>query len=238
MTELPLLELSIRDHLNKTANRAMAVLDPLKVILTNYPEGQSEMRQATNNPEDQSAGVREMPFGRELFIEREDFMEDAPKKYFRLTVGKEVRFKNAYFVKCNEVVKDEDGNIVELHCTYDPETSGGKAPDGRKVKGTLHWVSAEHAIDAEVRIYDVLFSKEKPDDVEEGKDWKDYLNPESLTVLQNCKLEPSLASAKQGDRFQFERKGYFCVDKDSAEGNLVFNRTVSLKDGFAKGKKK
>lgn len=232
MTELPQLELSIRDHLNKTANRAMAVLDPLKVIITNYAEGESEMRQATNNPEDESAGVREMPFGRELYIEREDFMEDAPKRFFRLTTGKEVRFKNAYFVKCNDVVKDDSGNIVELHCTYDPETSGGRAPDGRKVKGTLHWVSAQHAVDAEVRVYETLFTKEKPEDVEDGKDWKDSLNPESLTVLSGCKLEPSLAEAKPGDRFQFERKGYFCMDADSTDGRPVFNRTVSLKDGF------
>ena len=230
MSELPLLELCIRDHLNHTANRAMAVLDPLKVVITNYPEGQTEMRQATNNPEDESAGTREMPFGRELYIERSDFMEDAPKKFFRLTVGKEVRFKNAFFVTCNEAIKDADGNITELHCTYDPETSGGRAPDGRKVKGTLHWVSAEHAIDAEVRLYDVLFSSEKAGEVEEGQDWKEDLNPESLTVLSACKLEPSLANANVGDRFQFERMGYFCMDKDSQPGKPVFNRTVTLKD--------
>lgn len=196
------------------------------------------MRQAINNPEDESAGIREMPFGRELYIERKDFMEEAPKKYFGLTVGKEVRFKNAFFVKCNDAIKDSDGNVIELHCTYDPETSGGKAPDGRKVKGTLHWVSADHAIDAEVRLYDVLFSQEKPDDVPEGKDWKDLLNPESLKVLTGCKLEPSLATANTGDRFQFERMGYFCMDKDSQPGKPVFNRTVSLKDGWAKGRKK
>ena len=238
MTELPLLELCIRDHLNRTANRAMAVLDPLKVVITNYEEGELEMRQAVNNPEDESAGIREMPFGRELYIERKDYMEEAPKKYFGLTVGKEVRFKNAFFVKCNDAIKDDDGNVVELHCTYDPETSGGKAPDGRKVKGTLHWVSAEHAIDAEVRLYDVLFSKEKADDVEEGQDWKDNLNPDSLKVLTGCKLEPSLAKSKPGDRYQFERMGYFCMDKDSQPGKPVFNRTVSLKDGWAKAKKK
>ena len=238
MTELPLLELCIRDHLNRSANRAMAVLDPLKVVITNYAEGETEMRQATNNPEDESAGIREMPFGRELYIEREDFMEDAPKKFFRLTVGKEVRFKNAFFVTCNEAIKDADGNITELHCTYDPETSGGRAPDGRKVKGTLHWVSAEHAIDAEVRLYDVLFSKEKAEDVEEGQDWKDNLNPNSLTVLTCCKLEPSLANANVGDRFQFERTGYFCMDKESQPGKPIFNRTVTLKDSWAKEKKK
>ena len=238
LTEIPLLELCIRDHLNHTANRAMAVLDPIKVVIENYPEGQSEMRQATNNPEDESAGIREMPFGRELYIERADFMEDAPKKFFRLTVGKEVRFKNAYFVKCNSCIKDDDGNVVELRCTYDPETSGGKAPDGRKVKGTLHWVSAQHAVDAEVRLYNTLFTQEKPDDVAEGKDWKDSLNPESIVTLTHCKLEPSLAKAVVGDRFQFERLGYFCVDKDSAADKLVFNRTVTLKDGWSKGKAK
>lgn len=236
LTEIPLLELCIRDHLNRTANRAMAVLDPLKVVIENYTEGESEMRQATNNPEDESAGIREMPFGRELFIERKDFMEEASKKYFGLTVGKEVRFKNAFFVKCIDAIKDDDGNVVELRCTYDPETSGGKAPDGRKVKGTLHWVSAEHAIDAEVRLYNPLFTKEKPDDVEEGKDWKDSLNPESLVTLSGCKIEPSLAKAACGDRFQFERTGYFCVDKDSTPENLVFNRTVTLKDGWKKKK--
>ena len=237
MTELPLLELCIRDHLNKTANRAMAVLDPLKVVITNYPEGESEMRQAINNPEDESAGTREMPFSRELFIERKDFREEANKKYFGLTVGKEVRFKNAFFVKCHEAIKDADGNITELHCTYDPETSGGKAPDGRKVKGTLHWVSAQHAIDAEVRLYDVLFTQEKPDDVPEGHDWKDFLNPDSLTVLKDCKLEPSLSNATIGDRFQFERTGYFCMDKDSTTEKPVFNRTVTLKDAWAKAQK-
>ncbi len=238
LTELALLELCIRDHLNRTANRAMAVLDPLKVVITNYPEGETEMRQAINNPEDESAGIREMPFGRELYIERKDFMEEASKKYFGLTVDKEVRFKNAFFVKCNEAIKDDDGNVVELRCTYDPETSGGKAPDGRKVKGTLTWVSARHAVDAEVRLYNPLFNKEKPDDIEEGKDWKDGLNPESLVTLTGCKLEPSLAKAIPGDRFQFERTGYFCVDKDSTADKLVFNRTVTLKDGFAKSKKK
>ena len=239
MTELPLLELCIRDHLNRSANRAMAVLDPLKVVITNYAEGETEMRQATNNPEDESAGIREMPFGRELYIEREDFMEDAPKKFFRLTVGKEVRFKNAFFVTCNEAIKDADGNITELHCTYDPETSGGRAPDGRKVKGTLHWVSAEHAIDAEVRLYDVLFSKEKAEDVEEGQDWKDNLNPKSLTVLTGCKLEPSLANANVGDRFQFERTGYFCMDKESELGKPIFNRTVTFgKDSSGMGQGK
>lgn len=232
ITELPMLELCIRNHLNSVANRTMVILNPLKVVIENYPEGESEIRQAKNNPEDEAAGIREMPFGRELYIEREDFMEDAPKKFFRLTVGKEVRLKNAFFLKCNEAIKDENGEVIELRCTYDPETAGGKAPDGRKVKGTLHWVSAEHAFDAEVRLYDVLFTKEKPEDVEEGQDWKELINPDSLKVLTGCKCEPSLKAAKVGDRFQFERNGYFCVDRDSADNKLVFNRTVTLKDGW------
>lgn len=231
MTELTVLNLSIREHLNQIAPRVMGVLDPLKVVIENYPEGESEMRMAVNNPEDESAGMREMPFGRELYIERDDFMEDAPKKFFRLTVGREVRLKNAFFLKCHEAIKDADGNVIELRCTYDPETAGGKAPDGRKVKGTIHWVSAAHAIDAEVRIYDVMFKAEDSSDVPEGKDWKEMINPDALVVLTNAKLEPSLAGATAGDRFQFERLGYFCVDvKDSAPGKLVFNRTVTLKE--------
>lgn len=232
MTDLALLELYVRGSLNKTANRAMAIIDPLKVVIENYPEGQLEMRQAKNNPEDENAGIREMPFGRELYIERSDFMEDAPKKFFRLTVGKEVRLKNAFFLKCNEVVKDDAGEIVELRCTYDPETSGGKAPDGRKVKGTLHWVSAETAVDAEVRLYDVLFENEKAGEIPEGSELKDTLNPKSLEVKQ-AKVEPSLATAAAGDSFQFERMGYFCVDaKGSSPGKLVFNRTVTLKSSY------
>lgn len=232
MTDLALLELYVRGSLNKTANRAMAIIDPLKVVIENYTEGESEMRQAKNNPEDEDAGIREMPFGRELYIERADFMEDAPKKFFRLTVGKEVRLKNAFFLKCNDVIKDDAGEIVELRCTYDPETSGGKAPDGRKVKGTIHWVSAEHAVDAEVRLYDVLFENEKAGEIPEGKELKDTLNPKSLEVKQ-AKVEPSLASAAAGDSFQFERTGYFCVDaKDSSPGKPVFNRTVTLKSGY------
>ena len=232
MTDLALLELYVRGSLNKTANRAMAIIDPLKVVIENYPEGQLEMRQAKKNPEDENAGIREMPFGRELYIERSDFMEDAPKKFFRLTVGKEVRLKNAFFLKCNEVVKDDAGEIVELRCTYDPETSGGKAPDGRKVKGTLHWVSAETAVDAEVRLYDVLFENEKAGEIPEGSELKDTLNPKSLEVKQ-AKVEPSLATAAAGDSFQFERMGYFCVDaKGSSPGKLVFNRTVTLKSSY------
>jgi glutaminyl-tRNA synthetase len=238
-TDLALFQNSIRGHLNQIAQRRMAVLDPLKVVIENYPEGESEMRKAINNPEDESAGTREMPFGREIYIERADFMEDAPKKFFRLTQGREVRLKYAYFLKCNDVIKDAEGNVTELRCTYDPETSGGKAPDGRKVKGTIHWVSAEHAIEAQVRLYDVLFTQENPDDVPEGKDWKDLLNPDSLKIMENCKLEPSLASAEAGQRYQFERLGYFCVDpKDSTTDQLVFNRTVTLKDAWANKKKK
>ncbi len=232
MTDLALLELYVRGSLNKTANRAMVIIDPLKVVIENYPEGESEMRQAKNNPEDDEAGIREMPFGRELYIERADFMEDAPKKFFRLTVGKEVRLKNAFFLKCNEVIKDDSGEIVELRCTYDPETSGGKAPDGRKVKGTIHWVSADHAVDAEVRLYDVLFEQEKAGDVPDGEDLMDTINPKSLEVKQ-AKVEPSLVKAQAGDSFQFERTGYFCVDaKDSSPGKPVFNRTVTLKSGY------
>ena len=239
LTDLALLEQSIREHLNKIAPRVMGVLDPLKVVIENYPEGESEMRKAINNPEDESAGTREIPFGRELYIERSDFLEDAPRKFFRLTVGREVRLRYAYFLKCESVVKDDEGKIVELRCTYDPETAGGKAPDGRKVKGTIHWVSAEHAVDAEVRLYEHLFTQENPSDVPEGVDWKDLLNPDSLKVLDQCKLEPSLAAAQPGERFQFERNGYFCVDaQDSTADKLVFNRTVSLKDGWSKAKKK
>ena len=239
LTDLSLLEQSIREHLNKIAPRVMGVLDPLKVVIENYPEGELEMRNAINNPEDDAAGIRTIPFGRELYIERSDFLEDAPRKFFRLTVGREVRLRYAYFLKCESVVKNDAGEIVELRCTYDPETAGGKAPDGRKVKGTIHWVSAEHAVDAEVRLYEHLFTQENPSDVPEGVDWKELLNPDSLKVLTHCKLEPSLAEAQSGDRFQFERNGYFCVDaQDSTADKLVFNRTVSLKDGWSKAKKK
>ena len=230
MTDLALLERSIREHLNKIASRAMAVLDPLKVVIENYPEGESEMRNAINNPEDEAAGTRQIPFGREIYIERSDFMEDPPKKFFRLGPGREVRLRYAYFLKCHDVVKDDNGEIVELRCTYDPETAGGKAPDGRKVKGTLHWVSAAEAVDAEVRLYDVLFENENATDVPDGVDWKDTLNPNALTVLKNCKLEPSLGKAATGAPYQFERNGYFCLDsKDSKPDGLVFNRTVTLK---------
>ena len=238
MTDLALLNQSVREDLNAVAPRVMGVLNPLKVVIENYPEGQIEMRKAINNPEDESAGTREIPFGRELYIERDDFMEDAPKKFFRLAVGREVRLRYGYFIKCHDVVKDESGNVIELRCTYDPETAGGKAPDGRKVKGTIHWVSAARAIDAEVRLYDVLFTQEDPSDVPEGTDWKTLINPDSLKVLSGCKLEPSLANAEVGARFQFERNGYFCVDPDSQPGSPVFNRTVTLKDSWAKIAKK
>lgn len=238
MTDLALLNLCIRDHLNKSTDRMMVVLDPIKVVIENYPEGESEIRNVVNNPEDESAGTREMKFGREIYIERSDFMEDAPKKFFRLTVGREVRLRFAYFLKCNEVIKDDNGEIVELRCTYDPETSGGKAPDGRKVKGTIHWVSAEEAVDAEVRLYDILFENEDPSDVPEGKDWKDLINPNALKTTQ-AKIEKSLVDAKPGERFQFVRNGYFVVDsKDSQPGKPVFNRTVTLKDAWANVQKK
>src|SRR4051812_21289756 len=228
------LEHSIREDLNVRAPRVMTVLRPLKVVLTNYPEGQVEQLDVINNPEDEFAGTREVPFSRELYIERDDFMEDPPKKFFRLSPGKEVRLRCAYFITCTGVVKDDRGEIVELHCTYDPATRGGDAPDGRKVKATLHWVSAAHAVPAEVRLYDRLFSVEDPESVPEGKTFLDYLNPNSLEVLTACRVEPSLAEAAEGSRVQFERLGYFCVDPDSRPGALVFNRTVSLRDAWGK----
>jgi len=233
-----LLEFSLREHLNKVAPRMMAVLNPLKVVITNYPEGQVENLTAINNPEDESAGTRQVPFSREIYIERDDFMENPPKKYFRLAPGQEVRLRYAYFIKCDEVIKDAEGNIVELHCSYDPASKGGNSPDGRKVKGTIHWVSAEHAIDAEVRLFDRLFSKENPEEVEEGQTFLDNINPDSLQVLQHCKLEPELAKAKVMDKMQFERLGYFCVDKDSTAEHLVFNRACTLKDSWSKESKK
>ena len=234
VVDIAFLEYCLRQELNKSSPRVMAVLDPLKIVLTNYPKGRAEELEAVNNPEDPSAGTRSVPFSRELYIEREDFMEDPPKKFFRLAPGREVRLRYAYFVRCDEIVKDADGKIVELRCTYDPATRGGNAPDGRKVKATLHWVSAEHAIDAEVRLYDHLFSKENPNDVGEGETWLDNLNGRSLEVLSNCKLERCLASAAPGERFQFERKGYFCVDPDTTSGRPVFNRTVTLRDTWAR----
>lgn len=236
--DVAFLEHCLRQDLNKRAPRRMGVLDPLKVIITNYPDDQTEELPAINNPEDESAGTRQVPFSKVLYIEREDFMENPPKKFYRLAPGREVRLRYAYFITCTDVVKDKAGNIVELHCTYDPATRGGDAPDGRRVKATLHWVSAQHAIDAEVRLYDHLFTKENPLEVKEGEDWLDNLNPNSLQVLTRCKIEPSLASAKPGERYQFERKGYFCVDPDSRAGKPVFNRTVTLRDTWAKIQKK
>lgn len=233
-----LLEFSLREHLNKVAPRMMAVLNPLKVVITNYPDGQVENLTAINNPEDESAGTRQVPFSREIYIERDDFMENPPKKYFRLAPCQEVRLRYAYFIKCDEVIKDAEGNIVELRCSYDPASKGGNSPDGRKVKGTIHWVSAEHAIDAEVRLFDRLFSKENPEEVEEGQTFLDNINPDSLQVLQHCKLEPELAKAKVMDKMQFERLGYFCVDKDSTPEHLVFNRACTLKDSWSKESKK
>ena len=237
------LENSLRDHLNKVAPRRMAVLNPVKLVIDNYPEEQTEMLTAVNNPENEADGTRQVPFCRELYIEREDFMEEAPKKYFRLSLGREVRLRYAYFVTAKSVEKDAEGNITCIHCTYDPATRGGDAPDGRKVKGTLHWVSARHAVNAEVRMFDRLFATETPDEAPEGKTFLDNLNPNSLQVLQNCKLEPSLADARmvvneQGIeepmRFQFERMGYFCTDRDGSPDHLVFNRSCSLKDTWAK----
>jgi len=229
-----LLEHCIREYLNKIAPRLMAVLRPLRVVIENYPEGQVEELDAVNNPEDPAAGARQVPFSRVLYIEREDFMEDPPKNFYRLAPGREVRLRYAYFIKCREAVKDADGNVAELRCTYDPATRGGDAPDGRKVKATLHWVSAEHSLPAQARLYDHLFTKENPGDVEEGMDWKSNVNPRSLETLEGCRVEPALSGATPGSRVQFERLGYFCVDPDSAKGKLVFNRTVSLKDEWAR----
>jgi glutaminyl-tRNA synthetase len=236
MVDIALLEYCIRERLNKIAPRMMGVLRPLKVIIDNYPEDQVEELDAINNPEDPDMGTRKIPFSRELYIEQDDFMEEPPKKFFRLAPGREVRLRYAYFITCVDVVKDPaTGDVIELHCTYDPQTRGGDAPDGRRVKGTLHWVSASHAVTAEVRLYEHLFLKENPNEVEDGKDFTDYINPNSLKKLTNCMVEPGLAASRPGDRFQFERLGYFCVDaKDSAEGSLVFNRTVTLRDTWAK----
>lgn len=235
--DMTLLEHSVRDDLNKKALRMMGVLNPLKVVITNYPEGQSEELDAVNNPEDESMGKRKVPFSGELYIERDDFMENPPKKFFRLSPGVEVRLRYAYFLKCNEVVKDEKGEITQLRCTYDPATKGGDAPDGRKVKATIHWVSAKHAVSAEVRLYDRLFTEPEPGS--DGADYKDYLNPDSLVVLRDCKLEPGLADAVPGVNYQFERLGYFTPDYiDFKKGAPVFNRTVTLKDTWAKEKGK
>ena len=233
--DIGLLEHFIRQDLNQRAPRVMTVLRPLRVVIDNYPEDLVEDLDAVNNPEDTSAGTRKVPFSRVLYLEKEDFLENPPTKFYRLAPGREVRLRYAYFIKCVGMVKDEKtGEVVELHCTYDPATKGGDAPDGRKVKATLHWVSAAHALQAQVRLYDHLFTKPDPDDEEEGRDFKSYLNPKSLETLTSCRVEPSLAGATPGARYQFERQGYFCVDPDSAKGSLVFNRTVSLVDSWAK----
>ena len=232
--DIAMLEHAIRDDLNARANRVLAVLRPLKVVIENYPEGQVEYLDAVNNPEDPGAGTRKIPFSRELYVERDDFMEDPPRKFFRLAPGREVRLRYGYFVTCTGVLKDAAGEVVELRCTYDPETRGGQAPDGRRVRGTIHWVSAQHAADAEVRLYEHLFTSERPDD---DDDFMTTLNPSSLEVVQGAKVEPGLADAQQGERFQFERLGYFAVDPDSQPGALVFNRTVSLRDTWAKIRK-
>jgi len=236
--ELAMLEHFLREDLNKRVPRVMAVLRPLKVVIDNYPEGNVEEMDAINNPEDASAGARKVPFSRVLYIERDDFRENPPKQFYRLSPGREVRLRYGYFVTCTNVVKDASGEVIEVHCTYDPATRGGNAPDGRKVKSTIHWVSASHAINAEVRVYDNLFLKENPNEVEEGKDWISNLNPNSLEVIRDAKLEPSLASAQSGARYQFERLGYFCADPDSKPGAPVFNRTVALKDTWAKVEKR
>jgi glutaminyl-tRNA synthetase len=235
--EVQRLENAVREDLNRRAPRVMGVLRPLKVVIENYPDGQAEDLEAVNNPEDPAAGTRKVPFGRVLYIERDDFREDPPKQFFRLAPGREVRLRYAYFITCTRVVKDEKGEVIELRCTYDPATRGGNAPDGRKVKATIHWVSAEHALPVEVRLYDYLFTKPDPDEVEEGKDWRSNLNPNSLEVAEAL-VEPSVQGAAPGTRYQFERVGYFCVDPDSTKERMVFNRTVGLVDTWAKIEKK
>ena len=237
-TELGLLEYFLREDLNKRSLRAMAVLRPLRVIIDNYPDGQVEQMEAINNPEDPSAGTRQVPFSKVLYIEQDDFREDPPKQYFRLSPGREVRLRYGYFITCTGVEKDETGAVQAIHCSYDPATRGGNAPDGRKVKSTIHWVSAEHSVDAEVRLYDNLFTVEDPNQTDEGQDFTANLNPNSLEVLTHSKLEPSLAGARSGDRYQFERLGYFAADPDTTPGKPVFNRTVALRDTWAKIEKK
>jgi glutaminyl-tRNA synthetase len=237
--DIALMEYSIRQDLNKRAPRVMGVLNPLKVIIDNYPQGKVEEMECINNPEDATAGTRMVPFTRELYIERDDFRGDPPRKWFRLAPGREVRLRYAYFLTCVDVVKDDNTDeVIELHCTIDPATRGGSSPDGRKVRGTLHWVSAAHALEAEVRLYDRLFDEEFPMDLDEGEDFIDFLNPRSLDVLHGCRVEPSVAGARPGSRYQFERQGYFCVDPDGSDGRLVFNRTVALRDTWAKIEKR
>jgi len=234
IADISLLEFCVRDHLNKIAPRVMGVINPLKLVIDNYPDDLVEELEAINNPEDESAGSRKIPFSKDLFIEKDDFMEEPTKKYFRLSPGQEVRLRYGYYVKCTGVVKDQNGEILEVHCTYDPQTRGGFSPDGRKVKGTIHWVSEAQALDAEIRIYDRLFSRPDPDNVEEGKTFLDNLNADSLKIIQNCKVEPSLINTKPGEHFQFERLGYYCTDLDSTPDHLVFNQTVGLRDTWAK----
>ena len=235
LIDISLLEYCLRQDLNIRAPRVMAVLRPLKVIIDNYPEGEVEELDANNNPEDENMGSRKIPFSREIYIEREDFMEDPPRKYFRLAPGREVRLNYAYYITCVDVVKDEQtGEVTELHCTYDPETRGGWSEDGRRVRGTLHWVSAPHALEAEVRLFDHLFTKPNPNDVEAGSDFREHLNPNSLEVLESCQVESSLAGVVPGTQYQFLRTGYFCVDPDSSDEKLVFNRAVTLRDTWAK----
>ena len=236
--DIALLEHCVREDLNKTSNRVMAVLRPLKVVIDNYPEEQVEWMDAVNNPEDPEAGSRKVPFSKVFYIEQDDFMEDPPKKFYRLAPGREVRLRYAYFITCTDVIKDDNGQIVELRCSYDPATRGGNSPDGRKVKSTIHWVSATHALRAEVRLYDHLFAKERPEDTADGEDFKSNLNPESLTTLSDCMIEPSLKDANTLDRFQFERLGYFCLDRETTKEKMVFNRTVTLRDTWAKIQKK
>ncbi len=236
MVEMALLEYCIREDLNKRALRVMAVLRPLKIVITNYPEDKDEELDAINNPEDASMGTRKVPFSREIYIEKDDFRENPPKEFFRLAPGREVRLRYAYYIKCTDVIKDKNGEIKELHCTYDPATRGGDSPDKRKVKATLHWVSAKHALEAEIRLYDTLFTKPVPG--EDSGNFMTDLNPDSLEILKSCAVEPSLKNSKVGNRFQFERMGYFCVDSDSTPDKLVFNRTVTLKDTWAKIEKK
>lgn len=234
MVEFSQLEFSIRNHLNKAASRVMVVLNPIKIVITNYPEGQVENITAVNNPEDETFGTREIPFSREIYIENDDFMEYPHKKFYRLYPGNEVRLRYAYIIKCDEIIKDENGNISEIRCTYYPKTKSGAGSEVRKVKSTIHWVSASHAVNSEVRIYEQLFMLENPADVEEGKSFTDYINPDSLKIIENAKAEPSIINAKPEDKFQFERLGYFCVDKDSTNEKKIFNRTVTLKDTWAK----
>jgi len=234
IVEIAMLDYFLRENLNRRAARVMGVLRPLKVVIENYPEGQMEELDAVNNPEDASMGTRKIPFSRDLYIEQEDFREDPPKQFYRLAPGREVRLRYAYFITCREVVKDSSGKVIELRCTYDPATKGGDSPDGRKVKSTLHWVSAKHSISAEVRLYDHLFTKADPDEVSEGQDYLANLNPHSLEIIREAKLEPGLTKVKAGDSFQFERMGYFCVDPDTTAGHPVFNRTITLRDTWAK----